>query len=213
MAGTRRRNALTALALSGAVAGMVGLSFASVPLYRLFCQVTGYGGTTKVAAGAPDTASERSIVVRFNADVAGGLEWRFRPAQRKMRVRLGEVVLAYYIAENMSDTTLTGAATYNVTPHKVGGYFAKVDCFCFTEQTLAPGERVEMPVSFFVDADIASDPTVNEVTTITLSYTFFERPGGSAGGFERPGGSDGTSVSAALGQAERPDAVHNEGSR
>ncbi len=174
MTGQGRRNRRTLIALVAVGVGMGGASFAAVPLYRLFCQVTGFGGTTQVAVTAPEAASDRVITVRFNADTAGGMPWRFAPAQREMRVRVGEVALARYVAENRSAATVTGTATFNVTPYKVGRYFSKVQCFCFDEQTLAPGERAEMPVTFFVDPEILDDPNASEVNTITLSYTFFE---------------------------------------
>ena len=174
MAALRNRNRTTALVLSACVAGMVGLSFASVPLYRLFCQVTGYGGTTRVADTAPQAAGERLFIVRFNADVGQGMPWRFRPDQREMTVRVGESALAFYTATNPSDETVAGSATYNVTPVKAGLYFNKVHCFCFDKQTLAPGESARLPVSFFVDPEIVNDRNLDEVSTITLSYTFFE---------------------------------------
>lgn len=167
-----RNKRLTAGVLVAVVGGMVALTAASVPLYRLFCQVTGYGGTTQVAA-APSKAVDRYVTVRFNADREPGLPWRFRPMQREIRVRLGETAVAFFEAENTGDAPITGTATYNVTPFKVGPYFSKIECFCFTEQTLAPGERAQMPVSFFVDAGMLDDWNVADVKTITLSYTFF----------------------------------------
>lgn len=173
MTGTRGRKSLTVIALLGVLAGMGGLTYAAVPLYRLFCQVTGFGGTTQTAAEAPGVVGDRVITVRFNADTARGLPWRFRPLQREMQVRIGETALAYYEAVNLSDTTIVGTSTFNVTPFKAGPYFAKVDCFCFTEQTLGPGERVKMAVSFFIDPDMMNEPKVEDVNTITLSYTFF----------------------------------------
>lgn len=174
MAAARFRKTTTALVLLGAVAGMLGLSYAAVPLYRLFCQVTGYGGTTQVAAETPTTVVDQTVTVRFNADVGKGMPWRFRPAQRSMTLRLGEEGLAIFIAENPTDEAIVASATFNVTPQKAGIYFNKIECFCFTEQRLGPGERVEMPVSFFVDPALLDDPNVREVKTITLSYTFFK---------------------------------------
>ncbi|MEE3047195.1 MAG: cytochrome c oxidase assembly protein [Pseudomonadota bacterium] len=156
------------------VGGMVGLAYASVPLYKLFCQVTGFGGTTQVATEAPVEVSEKTIKVRFNADVNSGLNWQFKPEQREITVRLGEDNLAYYMAENMSVQPITGQAVYNVTPLKAGQYFNKIACFCFDEQTLQPGQRVDMPVSFYVDPAIAEDINTKDVKTITLSYTFFK---------------------------------------
>ena len=174
-----RRNARTALVLSAVVAGMVGLSFASVPLYRLFCQVTGFGGTTQVAETAPGAGiSERVIEVRFNADVDPALPWAFQPVERSVSLRVGEPGLAYYRARNLSGRPVVGTATYNVTPLKAGYYFSKVQCFCFEEQRLAPGEEIDMPVSFFVDPAILEDRNLDEVKTITLSYTFFHKADG-----------------------------------
>jgi cytochrome c oxidase assembly protein subunit 11 len=173
-AGSRRRT-MTALILGGVVCGMVGLSFGAVPLYQLFCQVTGFGGTTQVAEEAPVTIGERVVTVRFNADIARDLPWHFKPEQLEIKVRVGEMAMAFYNAVNRSDRALVGTSTFNVTPVKAGAYFNKIDCFCFEEQTLAPGERAEFPVSFFVDPDIVEDRRLNDVTTITLSYTFFAR--------------------------------------
>jgi cytochrome c oxidase assembly protein subunit 11 len=169
------RRAGTALAAVGVIAGMLGLTAASVPLYRLFCQVTGYGGTTGVAERAPDAVLDRTITVRFNADIDPKLPWGFRPAQRTMEVRLGEQNLAFYEAVNRADRPVVGTATYNVTPHSAGYYFSKIACFCFDEQTLQAGEAVDMPVSFFVDPAILDDPSARDVREITLSYTFFMR--------------------------------------
>lgn len=178
-----RRKAATAALLGGVVAGMVGLAFASVPLYRLFCQVTGYGGTTQRAAeAAAPVVGERVVTVRFDATTDHHLPWRFQPAQRSVTLRVGEQGLAFYRAENRSDRPVTGRATFNVTPFKAGSYFVKIDCFCFTEQTLAPGEAVDMPVTFYVDPAIAEDPNLDDVKTITLSYTFFRAPDDGAGG-------------------------------
>ena len=173
----KRRNARTGIVLTGIVAGMVGLSFASVPLYRLFCQVTGYGGTTQVAEAAPGAVADRVIKVRFNADTAPGLPWIFKPAQREIALRVGEPGLAYYRAHNLGDRAMTGTSTFNVTPLKAGEYFDKVQCFCFTEQRLEAGQEVDMAVSFFVDPEIMTDHNLDDVKTITLSYTFFRAPG------------------------------------
>lgn len=170
----QRRLRRTAWSAAFVVVGMVGMSYAAVPLYDLFCRVTGFGGTTQVAEAAPDQVIDRRMTVRFNADTAGDMPWRFRPEQRKIDVQVGESMLAFYTARNDTDRTIVGTATYNVTPLKAGIYFNKVECFCFTEQTLEPGQQVEMPVSFFVDPDIENDPNMKDVGTITLSYTFFE---------------------------------------
>lgn len=173
-----RRNTRTALILFSVVAGMVGLSFASAPLYRMFCQVTGFGGTTQVSEAAPESGiSDRVIEVRFNADVDPNLPWSFQPVQRAVKVRVGEPGLAYYRAKNLSDQAIVGAATYNVTPFKAGYYFDKMQCFCFNEQRLEPGESMDMAVSFFVDPSILEDRNLDEVKTITLSYTFFRQAG------------------------------------
>ena len=155
------------------VAGMVGMSYAAVPLYRIFCQVTGYGGTTQVATEAPAQAIERTITVRFDANVSRDMGWSFKPAQRKIELKVGESSLAFYRAQNTTSKPTVGTATFNVTPLAAGAYFNKIDCFCFTEQTLAPGQTVDMPVSFFVDPAIDEDPDLANVNTITLSYTFF----------------------------------------
>jgi len=170
----RRRNRRIAALLVTVPLAMGALAWASAPLYRLFCQVTGFGGTPGTAAEAPQAAADApSIEIRFNADIAPDLDWRFGPVERAVTVRLGEPALAFYRAENLSDEPVTGAATFNVTPLKAGAYFSKIDCFCFTEQRLGPGESADMPVSFFVDPEIARDPNVRDVGTITLSYTFF----------------------------------------
>jgi cytochrome c oxidase assembly protein subunit 11 len=164
---------LTVAALVSIVVGMLGLTAAAVPLYRLFCQVTGYGGTTQRAETAPTEGLERTITVRFNADVDPDLPWSFQPAQRQIEVRIGEQSLAYYRARNRSDHPVVGQAVYNVTPFKAGPYFDKIACFCFEEQVLQPGEEVDMPVSFYVDPEILNDPSTRNMHTITLSYTFF----------------------------------------
>ena len=169
-----RRNRRTALAASLVIVAMLGVTAASVPLYDLFCRVTGYGGTTAVATDAASALpQERTVTVAFNADVGRDLPWTFRPAQRSLTVRVGEESLAFYEAVNRADHPVVGRAVYNVTPFKVGGYFSKIHCFCFEEQTLQPGERVEMPVSFYVDPAMLEDADTSEVRQITLSYTFF----------------------------------------
>ena len=170
----RRRNRRIAALLVAVPLAMGALAWASAPLYRLFCQVTGFGGTPGIAAEAPQAAADApSIEIRFNADIAPDLDWRFGPVERAVTVRLGEPALAFYRAENLGNEPVTGAAVFNVTPLKAGAYFSKIDCFCFTEQRLGPGESADMPVSFFVDPEIARDPNVRDVGTITLSYTFF----------------------------------------
>jgi cytochrome c oxidase assembly protein subunit 11 len=170
----RRSNGRVAAGLGGLVAVMIGLSFAAVPLYRWICQVTGFGGTTMRADKAPGQVGERVVNVRFNADVASnGLPWRFEAVERQVSLRVGEERLVFYRATNTGDVPVVGTATYNVTPHKAAPYFNKIACFCFVEQELKPGESMDMPVSFFVDPAIADDPKLRDVTTITLSYTFF----------------------------------------
>ena len=172
-ASLHKRNRVTALALLAVLAGMGGLTAAAVPLYQMFCQVTGYGGTTQAVAEAPAVAAERLITVRFNAHVGRDLPWTFKPAQREITLRVGEAGMAVYTAENTSDRVIAGSAVFNVTPHKAGRYFSKIACFCFDQQLLGPGERAEMPVTFFVDPAIMADANLDDVTTITLSYTFF----------------------------------------
>lgn len=155
-----------------AVVVMGGLSFAAVPLYDLFCRVTGFAGTPGVAASAPGGAGH-AITVRFNADVAPGLPWRFVPVERQLTVETGASVLAFYRATNDGTEPVTGTATFNVTPLKAGQYVQKIDCFCFEEQRLDPGQTVDMPLTFYVDPEIAADRATQEVTAVTLSYTFF----------------------------------------
>lgn len=171
-----RRNTLVGWASAGVVVAMVGLSFASVPLYRIFCQVTGFGGTTQRAERAPGQVADRLIAVRFNADVNQGMAWKFQPVQRSVQVRVGEETLIAYRATNPSSRPIVGVATFNVQPDKAGEYFDKIACFCFNEQRLEPGQSVEMPVSFFIDPKMLDDPNMADVNTITLSYTFFEKP-------------------------------------
>ncbi len=158
------------------VAVMVGVSFAAVPLYNLFCSVTGFGGTTQVSDAVldEDAATGRTIKVRFNADTDPHLPWNFKPEQTEIEIEIGRSAMAYYSAENRTARPVTGMAVYNVTPLKAGKYFHKVQCFCFNQQTLAAGENVDMPVLFFVDPSILEDRKMSDVETITLSYTFFE---------------------------------------
>lgn len=156
-----------------AVVIMMGsLGFASAPLYDLFCRVTGYGGTPSVADGRDVEILDRTVTVRFDASLDAGMPWTFRPMQREMEVRIGEVALAFYEATNPTAETVAGSASYNVTPFAAGGYFTKIDCFCFEEQVLGPGERIEMPVTFYVDPAIVEDLDGRYVNQITLSYTF-----------------------------------------
>lgn len=156
------------------LAVMIGLVAASVPLYSLFCKVTGAGGTPRVAVGPAASVSKQTITVRFDTDVMKDMPWRFLPAQASMTVQLGETNLAIFTAENLSKEPITGTAIFNVTPAKAGPYVDKIQCFCFSDQSLKPGEKAELPVSFFIDPAIASDPDTTDVHTITLSYTFFK---------------------------------------
>ncbi|MCC7274171.1 MAG: cytochrome c oxidase assembly protein [Alphaproteobacteria bacterium] len=167
------RNGRTALALGGVAAVMVGLSFAAVPLYRLFCQVTGFAGTPLRADRPSDAAVADTIVVRFSATVQSQLPWTFAPEVPSLRLPIGENALVSFRAHNLAAQPLVGTATFNVTPEKAAPYFAKVQCFCFSEQRLAAGETVEMPVAFYVDPAILQDPGTRDLKTITLSYTFF----------------------------------------
>ncbi|SHI40549.1 cytochrome c oxidase assembly protein subunit 11 [Roseomonas rosea] len=168
-----RRNRRVGFAAFGTVAGMVGLSFAAVPLYDMFCRMTGYNGTVQTGGPAAPGAVERQVTVRFAATTHPSLPWRFEAAQNAMPVHLGEQGLAFYRAANPAAVPVEGVATYNVTPEVVGKYFHKTACFCFDAQTLQPGQSVEMPVSFWVDPAMAQDPNTRDIRTITLNYTFF----------------------------------------
>ena len=156
------------------VAMMVSLAYASVPFYDWFCRVTGFGGVTNVAETGSDVVLDQTITVRFDASLTRGMPWDFRPEVREMTLRIGETGLAFYEAHNPTDRPVAGQASYNVTPYEAGAFFDKIDCFCFTEQVLQPGETVLMPVSFFVDPAIVDDREGQYVHTITLSYTFYE---------------------------------------
>jgi cytochrome c oxidase assembly protein subunit 11 len=168
-----RRDLFVAFACGAFVAVMVGVSFAAVPLYSWFCRTTGFGGTTQVASTAPEEISGRAVTVRFDSNVAPGLPWSFEPERRTIDVRLGEVVTVYYVVRNESARVTSGQAGYNVTPPTTGTYFEKINCFCFTQQTLQPGEKREMAVVFYVDPKLGNDSEQNAVNNITLSYTFF----------------------------------------
>jgi cytochrome c oxidase assembly protein subunit 11 len=168
-----RRNRRVALAAFATVGGMVGLSFAAVPLYAVFCQVTGYNGTVQTGGPAAPGAVEREVTVRFAANTHPSLPWKFEAMQGAMPVHLGQSGLAFYRAANEADRPVEGVATYNVTPEVVGKYFHKTACFCFDAQTLQPGQSVEMPVTFWVDPAMAQDPSTRDIRTITLNYTFF----------------------------------------
>jgi len=169
----RRRDFMVAAACGAFVAAMVGAAYAAVPLYSWFCRTTGFGGTPVLASGAPVKVLDRKVTVRFDANVASGLPWKFEPEQVSIDVRIGEVVTIYYRAVNNSARETVGQAAYNVTPSTVGGYFAKINCFCFTEQRLKPHERRDMPVVFYVDPALVSDSEQDDLNTITLSYTMY----------------------------------------
>ncbi len=169
-----RKKLLWTAAVAGVVAvGMTGMAFAAVPLYQAFCRITGYGGTTQQATAAPAQILDRTIEVRFDSNIASDLPVEFEPKQRSERLRIGETGLAFYRVRNLSNEPVVARATYNVTPHVAGQYFAKLECFCFQDRTLAPGEEAELPVVFFVDPELVSDPDTAEIDTLTLSYTFF----------------------------------------
>ena len=171
----RRRNRYVFAGLIGMVVAMNGLAFAMVPAYRAFCQQFGFAGTPLVEETAPEANAvvDRPITVRFDSNIDPSLHWRFKPVQRSVDLKVGETGLAFFEAENHEDRPVTGTATFNVTPLKAAPYFVKIECFCFTEQTLDPGQSVQMPVTFFVDPEFAEDKDMDDVTTITLSYTFF----------------------------------------
>jgi cytochrome c oxidase assembly protein subunit 11 len=168
-----RRDILVAFCCGGLVAVMIGLSFAAVPLYSWFCRTTGYGGTTQVAKAPPQRVSDRTITVRFDSNVAAGLPWRFEPERRTIDVKLGQVVTVYYSVTNQAARMTAGQAGYNVSPPTTGAYFEKINCFCFTQQTMKPGERRDMAVVFYVDPKLAEDSEQDKVDLITLSYTFY----------------------------------------
>ena len=169
----RRRDLIVAAACGAFVAVMVGMAYAAVPLYSWFCRATGFGGTTQVATAAPAEVLQRKLSVRFDANVTGGLPWRFAPEQNSVDVRLGEVVTVFFTVTNESARETAGQASYNVSPPTVGQYFSKINCFCFTEQRLKPGETRDMAVVFFVDPQLAKDADDDDLNTITLSYTMY----------------------------------------
>ena len=169
----KRRHSILALSLVGLVAGMVGLSFASVPLYRVFCQVTGYGGVPQRAEKAPGEVLDRTVTIRFDGNVDRSLPWTFAPVQQTMDVKIGETALAFFKASNNSSVPVSGRAIFNVSPELAGRYFTKIECFCFKQQTLAAGQTVDMPVTFFVDPKFVDDEDTKDISEITLSYTFY----------------------------------------
>jgi len=166
----------TAAQAAAVVVFMGGLAWAAVPMYDWFCRVTGYGGTTNASSTASDVVLDKTIKVRFDASLERDMPWEFKPVQKQMEVRIGETGLAFYEAYNPSDVPVAGTASYNVAPFSAGSYFTKIDCFCFTEQVLAPGERVMMPVTFYVDPEIVGDVEAKYAKSITLSYTFHQTP-------------------------------------
>lgn len=168
----QRTNRMVAVACLAFTGGMVGMAYAAVPLYELFCQVTGYGGTTQRVEQYSDVVLDRTITVRFDANTSG-IPWEFKPAQRDVTMRIGETTQVAYLARNMAGRPTSGRATFNVTPELAGAYFNKVECFCFTDTELKPGEMLEMPVVFYVDPEIVNVPELKNIKTITLSYTFF----------------------------------------
>jgi cytochrome c oxidase assembly protein subunit 11 len=190
-----RQHRAVALWCAALVAVMIGAAYASVPLYRLFCESTGFAGTPQRAARGSEATLDKTITIRFDANVTPGMPWRFEPAQPTLDVKIGENALAFYRATNLSDHRLTGMATFNVTPEPAGGFFNKIQCFCFSEQVLEPGQSVEMPVSFFIDPEIVKDRDGRSISLIVLSYTFYPveaKPGlaGKAGGGSAGAGKD-----------------------
>lgn len=173
MSSTENKNRKVGFIVAGVVVGMLGFAYAAVPLYEAFCRVTGYGGTPQRVELANAKVIDRQMKIRFVANTHADMPWQFAPKQTAQFLKVGEQGLAYFEAYNPTKYTIVGRATYNVTPHKAGSYFTKIDCFCFTEQILEPGERVDMPVVYYVDPELDKDINLNEVTEITLSYTFF----------------------------------------
>lgn len=170
---TQKSNRVVAAVCVAFFGGMIGMAYAAVPLYQMFCQITGYGGTTQRVTQYSDRVLDRTITVRFDANTSNGLGWKFQPVARDITIRIGETAQAHYTATNDGDVPTSGRATFNVTPSLAGAYFNKVECFCFTDTTLKPGETLDMPVVFFVDPDIVDVPEFKDIKTITLSYTFF----------------------------------------
>jgi cytochrome c oxidase assembly protein subunit 11 len=167
------KNKRTAVIAGGVALGMLGMAYASVPLYALFCKATGFGGTTQVSASAPVDVREEEIIIRFDSNISARLPWGFHPENPWVKVKIGDVSLVNYVATSRATMATTGSALFNVTPPAAGAYFNKISCFCFTKQMLKAGERVEMPVQFFVDPAILDDPDARNIKEITLSYTFY----------------------------------------
>ncbi|MCH7631036.1 MAG: cytochrome c oxidase assembly protein [Proteobacteria bacterium] len=170
---TDAKNKKAGLILVAVVAGMVGMAYAAVPLYKLFCQVTGFGGTTQRAEASEGIILDRPMTIRFTANLNHDMPWNFSPSQLTQETMVGQQMLATYRAHNPTSKRITGTAVFNVTPFKAGEYFNKIECFCFTEQTLEPGQSADMPVTYYVDPAIADDPHLDDVKEIVLSYTFF----------------------------------------
>lgn len=186
-----RRDVLVAACCGALVAGMVGAAYASVPFYNWFCRATGFGGTTQVASQAPDHVLGRELTIRFDSNVGPGLPWKFQPERNEIKVRIGEVATVHYKVINEAAREVIGQASYNVSPPQVGAYFTKINCFCFTEQRMKPGETREMAVVFYVDPDIAKDRDQDDLNSITLSYTFYRLPDRAQPVAEAPDGTKG----------------------
>ncbi len=191
-----RRNGLFAAVLCTGIFGMLGMSYAAVPLYRMFCEATGYGGTPQIRGASAPGQGSGEIEVRFDANTSPSLPWRFQPGERAVKVALGQDRLAFYTGLNKGERPITGVATYNVSPEKAAPYFHKTACFCFDQQTLAPGQEMQFPLSFWVDPAIATNPDTRDVKSITLSYTFFRSLDDAArnGGLDRAGPHVGTNL-------------------
>jgi cytochrome c oxidase assembly protein subunit 11 len=186
-----RRHRMVAVWCAAVVFGMVGASFAAVPLYRMLCELTSFDGTPRRATAPSDVVLDRTMNIRFDANIAPGFPWQFEPEKHTVDVKIGETMLAFYRATNTSDHAVTGTATFNVFPEQAAAFFNKLECFCFKEQTLEPGQSVDLPVSFFVDPAIVHDKDASGTTHITLSYTFYPVPpkSGAKGGLaEKPAG-------------------------
>ena len=177
-----QRNSRTAAVMAAIVLFMVGLAFASVPLYRIFCQTTGFDGTTQRAAAAPGPIAGKQVWIRFDANTAPTLPWRFRPENNRQMATIGAREMAIFLAKNLSARTITGSAAFNVSPPQAGKYFTKIQCFCFTQQSLKAGEEARMPVIYYVDPKFATDPDTSDISEITLSYTFYPVDQAGSGG-------------------------------
>jgi cytochrome c oxidase assembly protein subunit 11 len=197
-----RRHRAVALWCAGVALAMVGAAYAAVPLYRLFCQATGFDGTPRIASAPSSHVLDKTLTIRFDANVAPGLGWRFEPVHTTMQVKIGENALAFYRATNTSDRPVRGTATFNVLPEQTAVFFNKLECFCFKEQLLQPGETMEMPVSFFIDPQIVADKDARGVTDITLSYTFYP-VAPKAGVAGTPAGASGPAAPAAVPRGDR----------